>query len=231
MTASGSYAFADLEQIDFVTDAYERIGRAPSSLSSNDIDSARRSSNFLFMDWANDGPNLFAVEEFTIALTAGTLSYELPPEQVYILQAFTRVLIGDGPAQDLIISPISRAEYAALPYKSQLGQRPTQFYLQRTITPELFLWPVTEFDDTVVLHYYAMKVQQDAGAFTNSLDAPNRWMEAIAAGLAVKLAQKFAPERLIYLEPAAATAYARAKAEDRERVPLRVTIDMTGYSL
>jgi hypothetical protein len=73
-----------------------------------------------------------------------------------------------------------------------------------------------------------MKIQQDAGAFTNSLDANNRWMEAIASGLAMKLATKFAPDRLAMLIPQYEAAYARAKAEDRERVPLRITIDPTG---
>jgi hypothetical protein len=74
-----------------------------------------------------------------------------------------------------------------------------------------------------------MKIQQDAGAMTNSLDAPNRWMEAIAAGLAAKLATKFAPDRLQYLRDEADSSYVRAKAEDREKVPLRITIDPWSY--
>jgi hypothetical protein len=50
-------------------------------------------------------------------------------------------------------------------------------------------------------------------------------MEAIAAGLAAKLAVKFAPERLPVLENYATKTYDTAAAEDRERVPLRITID------
>jgi hypothetical protein len=53
MTTSNSYTFADIQQIDVITEAFERIGRNPASLSSNDLDSARRSLNFLFSDWAN----------------------------------------------------------------------------------------------------------------------------------------------------------------------------------
>ena len=55
MTTSGTYAFGDIQQIDVITEAFERIGRNPASLSSNDIDSARRSLNFLFSDWSNNG--------------------------------------------------------------------------------------------------------------------------------------------------------------------------------
>ena len=54
-------------------------------------------------------------------------------------------------------------------------------------------------------------------------------MEAIASGLAAKLAVKFAPDRLVTLQQMADAAYSRAIAEDRERVPLRITIDTWGY--
>lgn len=227
MTTSGQYDFGSSEQIDIITEAFERVGRNPASLSSNDIDSARRSINYLFSDWSNDGPNLWAIDLVALPLVAGQQSYVLDEETVYIVQAATRTTAG-GVNTDLVIQPISRAEYLALPNKAQAAQRPTQFYFQRTSTPSVFVWPVPQ-DDSVTLLYYRMKIQQDAGAFTDSMDAPNRWMEAIASGLAAKLAVKFAPDRLQYLQGLADVAYARAKAEDRERVPLRISIDMRGY--
>jgi hypothetical protein len=226
VATSGTYSFGSTEQIDIVTEAYERIGRAPTSLSANDIDSARRSVNFLFSEWANNGPNLWEVDLVALPLVAGQESYTLDVETVSLLQVYTRTTSG-GINTDLIIQAISRAEYAALPNKAQTSQRPTQFYFQRTTTPSLYVWPVPDNDD-VTLYYYRMKIQQDAGAFTNSLDAPNRWMEAIASGLAVKLAVKFAPDRLAFLEGPAQKSYEIACAEDRERVPLRITIDPWG---
>jgi hypothetical protein len=130
-------------------------------------------------------------------------------------------------ATDLMMSPISRAEYDAIPNKAQLGQRPFQYYFQRTITPRLYIWQAPQ-DVGVTLFYHRMKIQEDAGAFTDSMDAPNRWMEAIAAGLAAKLSVKFAPDRLEFLQGLADGAYTRAAAEDREKVPLRITIDQWG---
>lgn len=227
MTTSGSYAFGTSEQIDIIDEAYERIGRNPATITSQDQLSATRSLNYLFSDWANNGPNLWEVELVSLPLVAGQTQYTLDPQTVYILQVYTRTLSG-GQSQDLMIQGISRAEYAAIPQKSQTGERPTQFYFQRTITPSLFLWPVPR-DNSVTLYYYRMKIQQDAGAPTDSLDIPNRWMEAIASGLAAKLAVKFAPDRLVTLQQMADAAYARAIAEDRERVPLRITIDTWGY--
>ena len=226
MTTSGTYTFGDSEQIDIVTEAFERVGRNPSSLSSQDIDSARRSINYLFSDWSNDGPNLWEIDLVSLPLVAGQQSYTLDAETVYIVQAATRTTSG-GVNTDLVIQPISRAEYLALPNKAQSAARPTQFYFQRTSTPSVYVWPVPQ-SSGVTLLYYRMKIQQDAGSFTDSMDAPNRWMEAIASGLAAKLAVKFAPERLTYLQGLADQAYVRAKAEDRERVPLRITIDRWG---
>lgn len=227
MTTSGTYTFGNSEQIDVITEAFERVGRNPASLSAHDVESARRSINYLFSDWANDGPNLWEVDLVVLPLVAGQQSYTLDVQTVYILQAYTRVTSG-GISNDILIQPISRSEYAAIPNKAQEGTRPFQYYFQRTSVPTLFLWQVP-MDDSVTLRYYRMKIQQDAGAMMDSLDAPNRWMEAIASGLAAKLATKFAPDRLTYLRSEADTAYTRAKAEDRERVPLSISIDGWGY--
>jgi hypothetical protein len=159
----------------------------------------------------------------SVALVAGVSEYTLQERTVNLLQVFARTTSG-GINTDLMLSPISRAEYAALPNKAQQDARPTQYYFQRTITPSIFVWPVPQ-DATVTLYYYRMKMQEDAGAFTDSLNAPNRWMEAIASGLAAKLAVKFAPERQATLQMLAQKSYDIACAEDRERVPLRISID------
>ena len=227
MTLSGTYAFGTSEQIDIITEGFERIGRNPASLASQDIDSARRSLNYLFADWSNQGLNLWEVELVSLPLVALQEQYTLDVQTIYIVQAATRTTSG-GINTDLVIQPISRAEYLALPNKAQDSARPTQFYFERTTTPSLYVWPVPQNNDVTLL-YYRMKIQQDAGAFTNSLDAPNRWMEAIASGLASKLAVKFAPDRVAMLQGMADKAYAIAAAEDRERVPLRISIDMRGY--
>lgn len=227
MTTSGTYNFgASTEAQDVIIEAFERIGRQMGSLSENDMDSARRSMMLMFADWANKGPNLWEVELVALPLTAGVASYELDARTIYITQAATRTTSGTTNT-DLIIYGISRAEYLAQPNKAQLAQRPTQFYLQRTNPPVLYLWPVPD-NSGVTLLYYRMTMQQDVGQYTNTVDAPQRWLEAIAAGLAARLSVKFAPDRLPVLSPLAEKAYATAAGEDRERVPLRISPDFTG---
>lgn len=219
MPSSNTFLFQDLEQVDVITEAFERIGRNPATLTSNDTDSARRSLNFMFTEWANNGPNLWKTELVSLPLVANQQSYTLDSSLIYITNAATRTTSG-GINQDLIINPISRAEYLALPNKAQAGSRPTQFYLERTNPPTLKVWPVPQ-SSGVTLLYYAMNTQQDAGALLNSLDAPGRLLEAIAAGLAAKLAVKFAPDRMQVLTDMAVNAYKAAIQEDRERVPMR----------
>lgn len=219
MTTSGTYDFGDSEQVDVLTEAFERIGRNPATITANDLDSARRSLNFMFSEWANNGPNLWAVELVTLPLVVGQQSYTLDASTIYITNAATRQVSG-GVNQDLAINAISRAEYLALPNKAQAGDRPTQYYLERTNPPTLKVWPVPRASGTTLL-YYRMRTQQDAGAYTNSLDGPGRLLEAIAAGLAAKLAVKFAPDRVQMLQQMAVDAYRAAIIEDRERVPVR----------
>lgn len=219
MTTSGTYTFGDTEQTDIITEAFERIGRDPPSITANDLDSARRSLNFMFSEWANNGPNLWKTELVSLTLVPLQQSYTLPESLIYITQAATRINNG-GINQDLTISPISRAEYLALPNKAQSASRPTQYYLERTNPPTLKVWPVPQ-NVGVTLLYYAMRTQEDAGAFLNSLDAPGRLLEAIASGLAAKLAVKFAPDRAAMLSEMAVNSYRVAITEDRERVPFR----------
>lgn len=195
-------------------------------MSANDLDSARRSINYLFADWANDGPNLFAVDQQRIDLTTTDLAYTLSTDTVAILQATVRVP-QNSTLQDLMISPISRAEYLALPKKDQKSDRPTQFYLERTQPPVVYVWPLPQTSGMVLI-YYRMRVIQDVGKFINSPDAPARWMEAIASGAAKKLALKWAKDRYADLATEAGIAYGRAKFEDRERVPLRISPDLMG---
>lgn len=226
MTTSGTYTFGtDTESVDVVTEAFERIGKEPSEISAQQLDSARRSLMFMLSDWSNDGPHLFDIYLYPITLTEGTESYNLPVNTIYVTDAQTRQTISSGVYQDLPIGPISRREYWALPRKDQYSNRPTQFYFQRTITPVIYPWPVlgTGYECSLLLNL--MRMSQDVGAFANTLDAPQRAFDAIASGLAVRLATKYAPERKADLTEDYATSYARFIGEDRERVPLRVTID------
>ena len=76
--------------------------------------------------------------------------------------------------------------------------------------------------------YNTMQSVQDPGSYTNTADMVQRFMDALAAELAARLAVKFAPARYPDLAALAATAYQIAATEDTENVPMRLVPDMTG---
>lgn len=228
MTLSGATDFWFTTQaVDIIIEAYERIGMFGGQISGNQMDSAVRSLQYLFTDYSNKGINLWKVElQSTVPLSANQSTITLSQDVIEVLQVYTRTT-SNGVNNDLILTPISRAEYAALPNKAQTSTRPTQYYFERTITPTLYLWQLPQ-DNTVSLYYYVMRMQDDIGALSNTVDAPQRWADAIAAGLAAKLAVKFAPDRMDVLQALADKAFAAATIEDTENVPMRIAPDTIG---
>lgn len=198
----------------------------PAKVSAWQMDSARRSMQLVFVDWSNRPVNLWEVAQTITPLTAGQSSLTLTPQSLFITEAATRTTSG-GINNDLIISPISRAEYLAQPNKAQTGSRPSQFYLAREITPIVYLWPTPQ-DATISLILNCMLFTQDVGNYSNTIFAPQRWYEALISGTAYRLAQKYAPERMADTQSAYNDAYSAAATEDTENVPMRIVPDMTG---
>lgn len=227
MATSGTYTFfQQLQSVDILAEAFERCGIDFSKVSGNQLDSGRRSLQMAVSELGNKGPNLWKVELQTFALTSGTETVTLADEVVEVLQAYIRDS-SVTPSIDYVISPISRSDYSALPYKTQAGDRPTQFWFDRQITPIIKLWPVQN-NATKTLCVYSWLLQEDIGALINQIDAPNRWIDAICANAAARVAMKWAPDRYTVLAAAAITAFNDAAAEDTENVPLRVVPNMSG---
>jgi hypothetical protein len=216
MTLTGTYDFGINTELDSViVEAYERLGRQASELSANDVQSAIRSLNYVFADWANRGINLWEVTLNNTALTQGQQSFALNAKNVEVFQVYRRTTSG-GINTDIILSPISRADYSSIPNKQQQAP-PTQYYFERTITPTLYLWPTPD-SAAYTLYYYSMNFTQDPGNPTNTLGVPQRWFDAMASAMAARLAVKWAPDRVAMLQPMADIAYQVASAEDTENV-------------
>lgn len=227
MSTSGTNTyFTSLETVDIIQDAFERCGVDFSQVSGNQLDSARRSLQMQISEFSNKGPNLWKVSLQTQALTAATASYALGSNVIELLQVYVTDA-NSSPSTDYVLSGISRSDYAAYPIKTQSGTRPSQFYFERTSTPTVYLYPVQD-NNNITLKYYSWRVQEDIGAFVNQIDAPNRWIDAICANLASRLAIKFAPDRYPVLKDAAADAFNAAAAEDVESVPLRIVPNIMG---
>ena len=219
MATSGTTDF-NLSIDDLVEEAFERCGMR--NTSGYQLNSARRSPNLLFLDWANRGLNLWTIEQATYTLTQGTNEITLPTDTVNVLEAVIRQNI-QGTNTDVYIERISREDWLNVPDKTTQA-RPSQFYVQRDNTPKAFFYPAA--DQTYTFVYYRIRRIQDAGSYTNTTDINFRFLPCIASGLAYQLALKFAPDRLTALKAIYEEDFNRAALEDRDTASVQFVPDL-----
>jgi len=205
---------------DLVEEAFERCGMRPTS--GYQLNSARRSLNLLFLDWANRGLNLWTIEQATYTLTQGTAEITLPTDTVNVLEAIIRQT-SQGINSDVYIERISREDYLNVPNKTSQA-RPAQFYVQRANPTKVFFYPAA--DQTYTFVYYQIRRIQDAGGYTNTADINFRFLPCLASGLAYQLSLKFAPDRTAALKAIYEEDFLRAAMEDRDTASVQFVPDM-----
>lgn len=112
---------------ELVEEAFERCGRELRS--GYDLRTARRSLNLLVTEWANQGINLWTVEQGAIQLYANQITYPLPINTVDLVETIVRTGV-DQNQTDINISRISVSTYSTIPNKLATG-RPIQIYIDR----------------------------------------------------------------------------------------------------
>ena len=130
---------------------------------------------------------------------------------------------------DISITRINRGDYLSTPEKTSQA-RPSQFYVDRQITPTVTLWPSPE-NSTNELIYYRIRRIQDADAGVNTADLPFRFLPCLVAGLAYYIAVKKAPQRIGLLKDIYEEEFQRAASEDGERTALRLVPSYSSLSL
>ena len=122
---------------------------------------------------------------------------------------------------DYAITRLSRDDYLGIPNKAQTG-RPSQFFLDRQVTPVLKVWPTPE-NNTDVIKFDRLVRMDDADDYTNTMQIPFRFYPCLAAGLAYYLSIKRAPDRSPLLNAIYDEEFNRAMEEDRDRASLSMT--------
>ena len=219
MAVSGSTNF-ELDVSDYIEEAFERCGLEVKT--GYDLKTAKRSMNLMFAEWANRGLNQWTIVQRTQALTTGTASYNLDSDVIDVLSMVVR-----RDNTDISIEKISRDEFLNIPNKSTQG-RPSQFFINRQVTPVLNIWPAPE-NSTDVLIYDCLTRLDDADTYTNTVDVPFRFYPCLAAGLAYYLAIKRAPDRIQLLKSVYEEEFDRALSEDRDRASFNVAPNLRYY--
>ena len=220
MASSGTSTF-NLNIDEVIDEAYERCGLTTNS--GYDLKRARRNLNILLSEWSNRGLNLWKVENKEQALTAGTISYATPSNCNDVLEAYVSTGAGNSTTiTDVSLTKIDRSAYAALPNKGSTVQ-PSQYYVDRQINPQIYLYQAPDAVTYTYLKYYYIARIEDAGAYTNTPDAPYRFLPCMVAGLSYYLSFFKAADRTQMLKLAYEDEMKRALDEDGSRTSLYIT--------
>ena len=219
MALSASTDF-ELDVTEYIEEAFERCGLEVRT--GYDLKTAKRSLNLMLLDWANRGLNQWTIVQRTQTVTSGTSEYSLSTDIIDILSLS---VLRDSTY--FSVDRINRDAYLSIPNKTTTG-RPTQFFLDRQITPNLKLWPVPE-NSTDVIYYDALTRMNDADDLVNTIEIPFRFYPCLAAGLAYYISIKRAPERVQLLKSVYEEEFQRAAVEDRDRSSTTISPDLGFY--
>ena len=219
----------NLDLNNIIEEAFERCGQELRS--GYDLRTARRSLSLLVLEWANQGINLWTVEQGQITLQTGVITYDLPADTVDLIEHVVRTG-SDSNQQDINITRISVSTYSSIPNKNAQG-RPIQVWINRqsgatnandTVQyPQINVWPCPDPSTTYTFVYWRLRRIYDTGTGINSEDLPFRFLPAMVAGLSYMLSVKIpgAEQRTPMLKQMYDEAFQLAADEDREKAAIR----------
>lgn len=234
MTSSGTYSFSPSNG-EIVLAAYERIRIHTPEIRQEHMQSARREVNFLFAEWSNKSPNLWEVIRTQQTLVAGVSTYSIPGKTIMLLDGSIVLNFGTQQESRRWIQPISRSEYLTYANQQTPGP-PTVYWFDRLISPTVTFWPVPDSNGPYTFDFFSCTQIQDANLSGGETpDVPERWLDAMVAGMAHRLSRVYPPPGVdpIQFETLrkgdATEAWQIAAAQDTENVPLSLVPAIAGY--
>lgn len=226
MATSGTYNFnPSLGELTLY--AFNLCGIRNTALLQEHMESARMASNLLLGRWSSQGVNLWCVDLESIPLVAGTATYSVPANTVAMLDAYV-VQNNGGAVINRLILPISRSEYASYPNPAQQGF-PTTYWFDRLLSPQVTLWPVPDGSEVSFNYYRVRQIQDSNFANGQQVEMPYYFMDAFAYGLAQRLAQIWAPDKVAMLKPLADEAYDIASRQNVETASQYISPIISSY--
>jgi hypothetical protein len=227
MATSGTYAF-NPSVGEIVLAAYARCSVRRTSILAEHMVDARNETNFLLSEWSNRQVNLWTVDLVTQPLTAGTATYSVNASTVMVLDAYIETGSGVS-ANDRLIFPVSRTEYASFPNKNSQGT-PTVFWFDRLVSPTITVWQVPDDSQTYTLKYYRCRQVQDTNlASGETPEIPYRWIDAFTSGLTARLADIYKPDIAERWAIKAERAFNLAATQDVENVAMNIVPALGAY--
>lgn len=207
MATSGSYLF-DPTFANILDEAAERAGIDPSKLSERHINSAKMSMALMFGEWATrDGDALYRVTQDTETVLAAATTFS---PQTGTMDLIDMVVEYNASGADMEMTRRSRQDYLKVADKDEDGQ-PKYYYVDQSNlnAPLVYIWPVPDAGCT--FKFDCLRYMQTPGLLSETLDVQRPWLDACAAGLALRLAEKYNMARVSFLEPKYEKAYGIAR--------------------
>lgn len=147
---------------------------------------------------------------------------------------FDEIYLGNTPSE-IPLGRLNRDDYTNLPNKTYTGDRPLQFWLDRqAAAPIMRLWPVPNAtaEHSLIVAWVHRHIM-DVGTLTQDVEVPQRWLEAVIAGLAAKIALEVpeVPLQMVpMLDQKAAQALYTAQQEERDNSPISLMPNFSCYT-
>lgn len=213
--------------VDIVTEAFERIGFDPIDITARHLVSAQRSLAFLLDGQSSVYNNIFAVKDFTQALSKGVQTFTLDADTIDIVSAVLR----DTDNVDTPLNPMGFNEWMGLTTKTIEG-RPDRYYVDRQLTSNntktVYIWQVPDKDNRYTFVAKVMTYLSEVTNIGDTVPVPRYWYDSLAASLATRLAIKYTPDRLSYLNPLERKAIKMARMSNSENAQVTFTLSRGG---
>lgn len=127
------------------------------------------------------------------------------------------------------ITRLSRGDYESITNYNQISDV-SSFVVNRLVNPNVEFWPTPSPQSSYTTCIFNRKrMIQDVSDFISTVDNPQRFFEALCAGLAALIAQKFAYDKYDALRQVAEDAFVKAASSDTEDVSLYLQPNMSNY--
>lgn len=219
MTKTFNPQFADL-----LSESFSRVGIRPAVVTQEHIDEALRSAQLLLVEFSNRGVKQYQLVNQQFTTVTGQAAYTL---DIGTLDVWSAICTQNN--VDIPIWPMGRLDYQRIPNKENQG-RPFNFFIDKGQTGNgqriMYLWPAGE-NNTDVISFWAWTRTADQVAMLQTAPMAYEWFDAYAAGIAARMAEKYAPSLWEAKVMNAEKAFVFARQADRETAPTRFR--MRGY--
>ncbi len=133
---------------------------------------------------------------------------------------------------DIPMARLNQDDYTNLPNRNFPSNQPLQFWFDRKLDPQVYLWPVPN-NSFVQMVFWRQRQIQDVGALKDSIEVPQRWFPAIQAMLAHSMSLELPDvqeNRILLLEKYAKEALYDVEQEERDKSPIYFAPNISPYT-